>query len=350
MGSRNALSIGDVLTLLRVEFPDVTISKIRFLESQGLVNPERTQSGYRKFYSDDVARLRWILRQQREHFLPLKVIRDRLAESNGLLPDEDMTPEVQAASLPTTPVTVSTAEVLGEGYSDAVMREIYDDSAFDEVRELAHRAQASDAVVADFVARPVPSRRPTQAVAADAWRSAAAVVHTTVDSYATTSEEYPEPPVAPPAFVAPTAPVFRPAQKERPIPAATQKPLVGLGLSDFSAESGLSLQEIAALKEYSLVTPSTVGGIESFDDDDLEVAKLAVAFREFGIEPRHLRAFRYAVDREFGLIETVILPLLRRRSVEGHAQARQVADEMVELGFALRKTLLKEALRRHLGD
>ena len=82
MSSRTYLSIGDVLTLLREEFPDVTISKIRFLESQGLVNPERSPSGYRKFFDHDVERLRWVLRQQREHFLPLKVIRDRLADGD----------------------------------------------------------------------------------------------------------------------------------------------------------------------------------------------------------------------------------------------------------------------------
>lgn len=88
MATRPYLSIGEVLTLLKDEFPDVTISKIRFLESQGLLDPERTPSGYRKFYDNDVARLRWILRQQREHFLPLKVIKGRLvgdaeSESGG---------------------------------------------------------------------------------------------------------------------------------------------------------------------------------------------------------------------------------------------------------------------------
>ncbi len=72
------LSIGEVLNLLRDEFPDITISKIRFLESQGLIDPERTPSGYRKFYEGDVARLRWILHQQKEHFLPLKIIKERL--------------------------------------------------------------------------------------------------------------------------------------------------------------------------------------------------------------------------------------------------------------------------------
>ena len=89
MSARAYLSIGDVLTLLREEFPDITISKIRFLESQGLVNPERSPSGYRKFYDHDVERLRWVLRQQREHFLPLRVIRDRLIRAgNGVPPDE----------------------------------------------------------------------------------------------------------------------------------------------------------------------------------------------------------------------------------------------------------------------
>lgn len=77
-GERDHLSIGEVLSLLKEEFPDVTISKIRFLESQGLLDPERTPSGYRKFYDPDVERLRWILQQQKENFLPLKVIRGRL--------------------------------------------------------------------------------------------------------------------------------------------------------------------------------------------------------------------------------------------------------------------------------
>ncbi|HEX5266189.1 MAG TPA: MerR family transcriptional regulator, partial [Acidimicrobiales bacterium] len=81
MPDRSYLSIGDVLNLLKEEFPDITISKIRFLESQGLLDPERTPSGYRKFYDADVERLRWILRQQKENFLPLKVIKGRLDPS-----------------------------------------------------------------------------------------------------------------------------------------------------------------------------------------------------------------------------------------------------------------------------
>ncbi|HEX6311831.1 MAG TPA: MerR family transcriptional regulator [Acidimicrobiia bacterium] len=91
------LSIGEVLSHLRDEFPDVTISKIRFLESQGLIDPERTPSGYRKFYDADVARLRWILFQQKEHFLPLKVIKERLEQfdRDGELPSAAGEPEVE---------------------------------------------------------------------------------------------------------------------------------------------------------------------------------------------------------------------------------------------------------------
>jgi DNA-binding transcriptional MerR regulator len=85
------LSIGEVLEELRDEFPDVTISKIRFLESQGLIDPERTPSGYRKFSDRDLDRLRWILLQQRDHFLPLRVIKDRLDEFGSAGPPADET-------------------------------------------------------------------------------------------------------------------------------------------------------------------------------------------------------------------------------------------------------------------
>lgn len=72
------MSIGTVLNVLRDEFPEVTISKIRFLESEGLIEPQRTPSGYRKFSPEDVERLGHVLRMQRDHYLPLKVIREHL--------------------------------------------------------------------------------------------------------------------------------------------------------------------------------------------------------------------------------------------------------------------------------
>ena len=81
------LNIGQVLDLLRPDYPSVTIPKIRFLEDKGLIKPERTPSGYRKFCDDDVERLRYVLRMQRDHYLPLKVIGEHLdALDRGLAP------------------------------------------------------------------------------------------------------------------------------------------------------------------------------------------------------------------------------------------------------------------------
>jgi DNA-binding transcriptional MerR regulator len=109
VADRAYLSIGEVLSLLKEEFPDATISKIRFLESQGLIDPERTPSGYRKFYESDVERLRWILRQQREHFLPLKVIKGRLGPES---PDEAVT---VAVATPAAPAPAEPGPVAGPG-------------------------------------------------------------------------------------------------------------------------------------------------------------------------------------------------------------------------------------------
>jgi DNA-binding transcriptional MerR regulator len=82
-GTRNYQSIGEVLVNVKTEFPDITISKIRFLESEGLITPERTPSGYRKFYVEDVERLKSILRLQRDEYLPLKVIKERLLQADN---------------------------------------------------------------------------------------------------------------------------------------------------------------------------------------------------------------------------------------------------------------------------
>jgi DNA-binding transcriptional MerR regulator len=98
MPTRNYQSIGEVLVSVKTEFPDITISKIRFLEAEGLIQPERTPSGYRKFYEKDVDRLKHILRMQRDEYLPLKVIKDRLLkqESGRDVVDDDETAAVAA--------------------------------------------------------------------------------------------------------------------------------------------------------------------------------------------------------------------------------------------------------------
>jgi DNA-binding transcriptional MerR regulator len=85
--ARAYLSIGEVLSRLRIEFSDITISKIRFLESEGLIEPQRTPSGYRKFTNNDLERLRFVLLAQRDQYLPLKVIKENIdAMDRGLTP------------------------------------------------------------------------------------------------------------------------------------------------------------------------------------------------------------------------------------------------------------------------
>jgi len=100
--ARAYLSIGEVLTRLRTEFTDITISKIRFLESEGLIEPQRTPSGYRKFTTNDLERLRFVLLAQRDQYLPLKVIKENLdAMDRGLTPAKAVggvaTPRLAAA-------------------------------------------------------------------------------------------------------------------------------------------------------------------------------------------------------------------------------------------------------------
>ena len=120
MSDRDYLSIGEVLAQLLEEFPDVTISKIRFLESQGLIEPERTESGYRKFTETEVDRLRVILREQKAHYLPLRVIKDRLDDETSDISRElrlvsdgvirsDAHPAARAA-IPRGPATAQTRQ------------------------------------------------------------------------------------------------------------------------------------------------------------------------------------------------------------------------------------------------
>lgn len=119
-GEGGPMSIGAVLQALREEFPEVTVSKIRFLESEGLVEPERSPSGYRKFRTEDIERLSYVLRMQRDHYLPLKVIREHLdALGRGEPPPAIPAPTREAAEpevIPPAPtVRIGRKELLAVG-------------------------------------------------------------------------------------------------------------------------------------------------------------------------------------------------------------------------------------------
>jgi hypothetical protein len=122
-----------------------------------------------------------------------------------------------------------------------------------------------------------------------------------------------------------------------------------LTADEVSAASGLSLEEVARLEGFGLIESVVVAGIETYDEDALTMANLAAAFGAFGIEPRHLRLYRNAVDREVGLIEQVVIPLLRQRNPESRQRALEGAEQLAALGQSMRATLLHLALRRHLG-
>ncbi len=377
MSSRTYLSIGDVLTLLREEFPDVTISKIRFLESQGLVNPERSPSGYRKFFDHDVERLRWVLRQQREHFLPLKVIRDRLADGDldggdPEVPNGDAghgTPGEAAAGA--VAVVAETHELPTKADEEAMARILADAS-----RRAAHRtaesqprralqvvgdepvpADATEAkAVGDADLAGAPTEEQPHALAASARSGGSKRASSSAGSDNGSSGGAARRAKAgaggAPRGGAPDA-GSDPDDGVAASPSAEGTTSVTTGasltLEELCAASGLTADEVAGLRSFGLIESVGVAGLETFDEEALTVANLAASFRSFGVEPRHLRLYRNAVDRELGLIEQVVIPLLRLRNPESRQRAMESADELASLGQAMRATLLRSALRRHLG-
>ncbi len=418
MSARSYLSIGDVLTLLRQEFPDITISKIRFLESQGLVNPERTPSGYRKFYEQDVERLRWVLRQQREHFLPLKVIKDRLDDGSGAIaPATGSTEAAHHESAPTAHSRIGDPVLVGQrrgaeaqGRSPSVGAHPAGEAPLSLVGENSGLPgiRPSDELVSDAAAEAplpsgpaTPSRPPGRSASASHRRgvdrtpllelvddtvapgspvatsdptphsgdgvaagtgtavTGSAVVGTGTSGSAATRR-------AKPATVArtesgeatrgakgggratpPTPTPPRPPTPPDP-PGPGKRPPGGDGISlsaeELAAASDLNLTVVRELQEYGLLVAVSVAGVEHFDEEALTVATAAAGFTRFGIEPRHLRLYKNAAEREAGFVEQVVLPLVRQRNPEARARAHETAEELTQLGQQLRGSLLRTAL------
>jgi len=234
--AEHRLNIGEVLDLLRRDFDAITIPKIRFLEDQGLVKPERTPSGYRKFSDADVERLRYVLRMQRDHYLPLKVIGEHLdAIDRGLEPP------------PLDPVEPTVPEVARD---------------------------------ADGLPSPETFRR--------------------VDR-------------------------------------------IRLSRKELLKRAGIEEEMLGRLEEFGLVSASPTG---HFDTDALLVAETARELADFGFEPRHLRAFKTAADREVGMVEQVVAPVRRGRDAAASARAEEAVSEIAALSVKLHATLVKAGLRR----
>jgi DNA-binding transcriptional MerR regulator len=238
------LTIGEVLAVLRDDFPDVTISKIRYLESEDLVHPQRTPSGYRKFSTSDVSRLRYVLSAQRDRYLPLRVIKEHLA-------------------------------ALDRG-------------------------------------DPVPAAVPAPA-------------------------DVPPAPAPDGAAAPPASPAgYEPGPDGgRPLTAA-----------QFAQAAGLEPEQLADCVQFGLLVPDADGRLAPAD---LPVARAAAGLARHGLEPRHLRVYRTGVEREAGLVEQLVAPVLRARSEEARARATEKLRELAALSAQLHGALLDARLRDLLG-
>lgn len=210
--ARAYLGIGEVLARLRGEFPDISVSKIRFLESEGLIEPARSPSGYRRFDEADVERLRYILIAQRDQYLPLRVIKERLP------PSADGAAGQAAAAGGTGPGPLSRRE--------------------------------------------------------------------------------------------------------------------------FLAAAGIDERQLAELENFGLVRRA--GRV--YGRDALQVASAAAVLGRYGVEARHLRAVRAAVEREMSFIEQVVAPTLRQRNPEAREQAGRTAREIAAVTMRLHGALIEVAM------
>ena len=284
---RPYLSIGEVLGLLLEEFPDITISKIRFLESQGLIVPERTASGYRKFYDDDVERLRYILTEQKDKFLPLRVIKDRLDTP----PTGTERPEPQRREARGLKNVVSASDVA-------------------EREEEAEKSEVETTETGIPVTKTHPASRVTKAVAATNERQAQSATRR-------------------PALPDPSDAVGRPATYSR---------------AELLELSRLDEATLKDLEAFHLVTARQVGAQGLFDEHDLAVAEVARGFADAGFDVRHLKSWKISAEREAGLFEQRVLPVLRRRSPESRQESNELLDDLSDLGGRLRAILVARAV------
>lgn len=257
--ARGGMSIGSVLDHLRSDFPDITISKIRFLEAEGLISPQRSPSGYRRFSLADVERLRFVLTAQRDQYLPLKVIKEQLEAID------------------------SSAATIG-------------------VRQERDRANAT--------AAPARAAAPKRSETAGALRRLGVV----------------------PGAVS-----------------AEQLEFDGeirLSRSDLLSRAGIEERFLAELVRVGLITAGPAG---YFDTEAVTLARTAAAMSEFGLEARHLRAFKLAADREAAMVAQIAAPIAKSRDADARARAEDTVRELAALSLTLHTSLVKASVHAALG-
>ncbi|GAA2688394.1 MULTISPECIES: MerR family transcriptional regulator [Actinosynnema] len=323
---RGGMSIGAVLSQLRPEFPGVTISKIRFLEAEGLVRPARTASGYRLFSAPDVERLRYVLTAQRDRYLPLKVIREQLdALDDGL-----------GGPAPAGPVPLSAERDADHGRGEQPLAGHSRSAARRPAGEPARGDQrGGDQRAGDL--RPGDLRasdlRPGDLRPGD-------------DVPAARAAECALPPCSAPDRAVP-AQAAAPAHPAGPAPDLAPAPGERLTREDLLAQSGLDRAALAELERSGLLAPGP-GGLH--DPEALAVARTVRALARCGVELRDLRPVRAAADRDLATVERVLAPLRPGRDPRTRARADEVGREVAALLVALHTLLIRSGVRELLGE
>ncbi len=328
MTERPYFSIGEVLGLLLEEFPDVTISKIRFLETQGLIDPERTPSGYRKFYDGDVERLRFILREQKENYLPLRVIKERLDDVDQTLPNPPRPVPTGAswAAEPGTPVATETPPAR---------------PATEVPPSVEQVATATSTRPAAGEARPTVVGGDPAAPTGEAHQDRDAVQ---IGDVVATLQE------APAASGHPVATEPAPATTNVRALSIVRRPALPeerMTAEELSSVAGVSPATLKELVEFGLIAGRTTGSMTTYGVDALEIAGVARRLLDHGLEVRHLRAWRMAADKEVGLFEQLVTPLLRQRNPQAREQALATLADLADAGAELRRLLVEVALDTH---
>jgi DNA-binding transcriptional MerR regulator len=370
------------------------------------LEPERTPSGYRKFFSGQVERLWWILDQQRDGYVPLKEIRQRLAaaEASGVLsplsapPSAPLDPSASVHRLePRSSALVAPIPLnrLGSGASkggdveepdhdqDHDHDESHDPSlrhapkeALGESRHpssVARRVQhAFAAMTGDetLSATETPPRSPVVSAssrrAAPTGAASTGAASTGAASSGSTStrrgaaltRSEPKPSdgsgerTSAAAGVAVPPPVPTPDRAGQAF--GSSNPLIGqytgasFTFEELVRASGLEPDELRQLESFGLLAGHQVLGATYYDEDALLAARAAHGFKQFGIEPRHMRIYRTMADRESGFLEQIVSPLVHRRQQAARTVAADQLEELIELGTQLRLVALRRLLRSSL--
>jgi DNA-binding transcriptional MerR regulator len=279
------MSIGEVLAQLRPDFPDITISKLRFLESEGLVEPYRAPSGYRKYTADHLERLRFVLAAQRDRYLPLRVIREQIEAT-------DRGERVVGLTPPPAPSPLSPGA--GAARSPGV---------------------APSSGVAPVAAPSPPSTVPS----------------------------VPVQPTRPPMSAEPAAPVTAEPSRSGVRAEWSDQRMTRAQLAE---RSGLDESGLVDLEGYGLLPTPTAG---FYGGEALAVARIAARLAEYGLEARHLRPYRTMADREVGLLAQLVPTLAHQGGRDGRQQALETVHELAALCAQLHSALVRHGLRQTVG-